>query len=29
MAKELSSEVRQALEDIYYHERTGRGKEAC
>lgn len=28
MAKELSSEVRQALEDIYYNVRTGRGKEA-
>ena len=28
MAKELSSEVKQALEDIYYHERTGRGREA-
>lgn len=28
MGKELSSEVRQALQDIYYNERTGRGKEA-
>lgn len=28
MAKELSSEVKQALEDIYYNVRTGRGKEA-
>lgn len=28
MGKTLSSEVRQALEDIYYNERTGRGKEA-
>lgn len=28
MAKELSSEVRQALQDIYYNVRTGRGKEA-
>lgn len=28
MAKELSSEVRQALRDIYYQERTGRGKAA-
>ncbi len=28
MGKELSSEVKQALEDIYYHERTGRGKQA-
>ena len=28
MAKELSSEVKQALQDIYYHERTGRGSEA-
>ena len=24
----LSSEVKQALQDIYYNERTGRGKEA-
>ncbi|MDE7266234.1 MAG: hypothetical protein K2N89_02055 [Lachnospiraceae bacterium] len=28
MSKPLSNEVKQALEDIYYHERTGRGKEA-
>lgn len=28
MAKELSSEVKQALRDIYYQERTGRGKAA-
>lgn len=28
MGKELSSEVKQALQDIYYNERTGRGKEA-
>ncbi len=28
MGKTLSNEVKQALEDIYYHERTGRGKEA-
>lgn len=28
MAAVLSSEVKQALEDIYYNERTGRGKEA-
>ncbi len=28
MAHSLSSEVRQALQDIYYNERTGRGKEA-
>ncbi|MCM1570073.1 MAG: hypothetical protein NC081_11610, partial [Roseburia sp.] len=28
MSKVLSNEVLQALEDIYYHERTGRGKEA-
>lgn len=28
MEKALSSEVRQALKDIYYNERTGRGKEA-
>ena len=28
MGKELSSEVKQALQDIYYRERTGRGKEA-
>ena len=28
MGKQLSEEVQQALRDIYYHERTGRGKEA-
>ncbi len=28
MAAVLSNEVKQALEDIYYKERTGRGKEA-
>ncbi len=28
MSKTLSPEALQALEDIYYHERTGRGKEA-
>ena len=28
MGKELSSEVKQALQDIYYNERTGRGKAA-
>ena len=28
MGKELSTEVKQALEDIYYKSRTGRGKEA-
>lgn len=28
MATVLSSEVKQALQDIYYNERTGRGKEA-
>ena len=28
MAKGLSSEVKQALRDIYYQERTGRGKAA-
>ena len=28
MSKGLSSEVKQALQDIYYNERTGRGKEA-
>lgn len=28
MSKTLSKEVLSALEDIYYHERTGRGKEA-
>ncbi len=28
MGKTLSSDVRLALRDIYYHERTGRGKEA-
>lgn len=28
MPKVLSSEVKQALQDIYYNERTGRGKEA-
>lgn len=28
MSKPLSSEVKQALQDIYYHERSGRGKEA-
>ena len=28
MGKTLSSEVRQALQDIYYNERAGRGKEA-
>ena len=28
MAAVLSNEVKQALQDIYYHERTGRGKEA-
>ena len=28
MPKVLSNEVKQALQDIYYNERTGRGKEA-
>lgn len=28
MAAVLSKEVRQALQDIYYNERTGRGREA-
>ena len=28
MAASLSNEVKQALEDIYYNERTGRGREA-
>ena len=28
MATVLSNEVKQALQDIYYNERTGRGKEA-
>lgn len=28
MGKMLSAEVKQALQDIYYNERTGRGKEA-
>ncbi len=28
MAKVLSNEVKQALQDIYYNERTGKGKEA-
>ena len=28
MGKALSSEVKQALQDIYYNERTGRGKAA-
>lgn len=28
MGGQLSEEVQQALRDIYYHERTGRGKEA-
>lgn len=28
MGKTLSKEVKQALQDIYYNERTGRGKEA-
>lgn len=28
MGKMLSTEVKQALQDIYYNERTGRGKEA-
>lgn len=28
MGKTLSNEVKQALKDIYYNERTGRGKEA-
>lgn len=28
MGKALSSEVRQALQDIYYNERTGHGKQA-
>ena len=28
MSKGLSSEVKQALQDIYYNERTGRGQEA-
>lgn len=28
MAKHLSDEVKQALQDIYYNERTGRGHEA-
>lgn len=28
MGKALSKEVKQALQDIYYNERTGRGKEA-
>ncbi|MDE7211943.1 MAG: hypothetical protein K2O03_10965 [Lachnospiraceae bacterium] len=28
MGKTLSNEVKQALQDIYYNERTGRGKEA-
>lgn len=28
MGGQLSIEVQQALQDIYYHERTGRGKEA-
>lgn len=28
MAEVLSNEVKQALQDIYYNERTGRGKEA-
>lgn len=28
MAAVLSNEVKQALQDIYYHERTGRGREA-
>ena len=28
MAAVLSDEVKQALQDIYYNERTGRGKKA-
>ncbi|MCI8799842.1 MAG: sel1 repeat family protein [Lachnospiraceae bacterium] len=28
MSRQLSSEVKQALQDIYYNERTGRGREA-
>lgn len=28
MSRPLSNEVKQALQDIYYNERTGRGKEA-
>lgn len=28
MSRQLSSEVKQALQDIYYNERTGRGRAA-